>query len=607
MRRYLGLALLISKSAAFDNIPNTETVEGVDKEVKLLRGSAVAWPDFQNSVSEQDSSPPHLTTSGIADDKLGSEAAASTPQPEYKYQAAEVQDGVPANTASVYDGTVGHEFVWNGKDSKLVSGSTSVLDEYVRWSRDDCNPCEVPTQPPTLAPIYPHREDDYQDHLPDVNEQVKTWEAVEDNLSQDTETPSQTSTGAPTGAPVSASNENYVDHLPHVTDVFKYWEGVTDILPPRSDATQIKQQDTRSEAPSIPGISGHQDENADHLPHVAEDFKDWDGLKESLPTYTDAPDTPTRTQHDPVPPQENDHGKYENCTKVIDSFGERYECPEDATLAPSVKSSPHQEDTARPSSETSTAPETVAPAGGDSTAPETTSPDTVATDTAPPASTTAPDTTDSTAPDTVAPAGGDSTKPETTSPETVAPADTSVPDTIVPAGRESTAPETNSPDTVASDTLSPADTSVPDTVTPGDTDNGAGTATPAKNAGNTVGSAISEGNAGTTTSGGTTTSKGTTGNATGSIDSAVGTDGTTSEDTASVTASTGNNPPSSSSPDALGAGAIAGIVIGCVAFVAAVVGSVLFRQKMLARQREESLFADLSDTGGGFEADYAAM
>ncbi|KAG6619251.1 repeat-containing protein [Phytophthora cinnamomi] len=63
----------------------------------------------------------------------------------------------------------------------------------------------------------------------------------------------------------------------------------------------------------------------------------------------------------------------------------------------------------------------------------------------------------------------------------------------------------------------------------------------------------------------------------------------------------------STSSSALSAGAIAGIVIGCAAFVAAVVGSVLYRQKMFARQREESLFADLSDTGAGFEVDYTAM
>ncbi|KAG2523308.1 hypothetical protein JM16_004019 [Phytophthora kernoviae] len=37
-----------------------------------------------------------------------------------------------------------------------------------------------------------------------------------------------------------------------------------------------------------------------------------------------------------------------------------------------------------------------------------------------------------------------------------------------------------------------------------------------------------------------------------------------------------------------------------------VVGTVLFKQGAIARQREENLFADLSDTGG-LETDYAAM
>ncbi|GMG18135.1 unnamed protein product [Phytophthora fragariaefolia] len=78
-------------------------------------------------------------------------------------------------------------------------------------------------------------------------------------------------------------------------------------------------------------------------------------------------------------------------------------------------------------------------------------------------------------------------------------------------------------------------------------------------------------------------------------------------DAIAVAASSAQNAPAptTTSSDAMSKGAIAGVVIGCAVFVAAVVGSVLYHQKLLARQREESLFADLSDTG--FDMDYTAI
>ncbi|RLN96122.1 hypothetical protein BBJ28_00006484 [Nothophytophthora sp. Chile5] len=76
---------------------------------------------------------------------------------------------------------------------------------------------------------------------------------------------------------------------------------------------------------------------------------------------------------------------------------------------------------------------------------------------------------------------------------------------------------------------------------------------------------------------------------------------------ATVTDAKTSTSTSDGSTSDLGAGAIAGIIIGCVVLVAVVVGALLFRQRSLARQREANLFADLSDTGGALETDYAAM
>lgn len=84
-------------------------------------------------------------------------------------------------------------------------------------------------------------------------------------------------------------------------------------------------------------------------------------------------------------------------------------------------------------------------------------------------------------------------------------------------------------------------------------------------------------------------------------DPETGTGATTSNAmTSDTTTSTGDT-----GSGGLSGGGIAGIVVACAVVVAVVIGAVLFHQRSIARQREENLFAELSDTA--LEVDYAAM
>ncbi|KAF4036555.1 hypothetical protein GN244_ATG11262 [Phytophthora infestans] len=126
-----------------------------------------------------------------------------------------------------------------------------------------------------------------------------------------------------------------------------------------------------------------------------------------------------------------------------------------------------------------------------------------------------------------------------------------------------------------------------------------GSKTTGKTSGTTTAGTSTSGKTEITTTGGTSSTTTTTTGGTTTPSAGTSTAGTANANTGADGAITDSNP-----TDALSAGAIAGIVIACAVFVAVVVGAVLFRQKALARQHEENLFADLSDTGGG---DYTAM
>ncbi|RLN52636.1 hypothetical protein BBJ28_00009663 [Nothophytophthora sp. Chile5] len=115
----------------------------------------------------------------------------------------------------------------------------------------------------------------------------------------------------------------------------------------------------------------------------------------------------------------------------------------------------------------------------------------------------------------------------------------------------------------------------------------------------------------TTDSTGVTTSTSTTTTDTAYTSTSVNSSGTAASENGTAAATVTDVKTSTSTSDgstvALSAGAIAGIIIGCVVLVAVIVGALVFRQRSLARQREANLFADLSDTGGALETDYAAM
>jgi hypothetical protein len=547
------------------------------------------------------------------------------------------------------------------------AGDEAIDDGYVRWDQDDCNPCEVPTLPPTLPPAYPHGDADYEDHLPTVNDANEPWKdvytdaptevstlppvtyqenvdyvdhlpTVNDDYEPWTEVQEDLYTDAPTEDPtlppvVYQENVDYEDHLPIVTDEYDDWQDIEDNLPtypPATEASDDVATDAPAGAPYDTSISFHStqgpyEENevdpvvSTEEPTAAEGYYPWDDIKDNVVTYppqnepTEGPSDALSDTDEPA-----NEGEYAHCVKVIGDYGERYECDED----------PEENSTETPATppveegEATTEPPATPPVeeGESTTEPPATSPvqEGEAT-TEPPATPPVEEGEATTEPPATPPVeeGEATTEPPATSPVeegevTTAPLSSTAPPTNgpyvdtyepTPAPSEPIEPEgepTPAP-TSYYDEPTPAPTSYYDEPTP----------TPAvtkTDEDSTYPSGTTSSNG--TTSGGTTTGT-TTGTSTGDTATA-GTTDTTSTDTgaasnAAGTVTSDSTTTSSNSSAELSTPAIVGIVVGGAVFVAVVVGAVLFWQKSVARQREENLFADLSDTGGGLETDYAAM
>ncbi|GMF13808.1 unnamed protein product [Phytophthora lilii] len=495
-------------------------------------------------------------------------------------------------------------------EERMKSG-VSVEDESVVWDQFDCHPCDVPTQPPTFSPTYPHKGNDYIGHLPTVNDELDLWDDL-----KETNPPK---TGAPTEVPHEESHEEI------------------DTEAPRTN-------------------THNNDEYKDHLPTVHDVLDSWDDILENLPAYTGSPTKAPHHDYDEDNYDSEHGGDYADCTKIIGEYGERYECPEDTTEPPEDTSAPTErptqppedttaptegpthppEDTNAPTESPTPPPEdTTAPTEGPTQPPEDTNAPTEGP-TPPPEDTTAPTEGPTQPPDdTTAPTEGPTPPPDDTTAPTEGPTEPPGSSTAPPLGsapppEDTTAPpgdiskpyqptpapsEPNEPTEPGEPTPAPSEPTEPGEPTP--TPTPAATTpdwdttypvTTTKKPGTSTGTTSTT--TGKTTTGGSTTM--TTGTSTGGTTNAstgtttTGTDTGVAANTAGTTTSDSTTS-TSSSADALSAGAIAGIAIGCAVFVAVVVGSVLFWQKSLARQREENLFADLSNTGVGLETDYAAM
>ncbi|ETL81172.1 hypothetical protein L917_18431 [Phytophthora nicotianae] len=513
-----------------------------------------------------------------------------------------------------------------GEEEEMTT--TVVDDVFVRWDQDDCNPCEVPTLAPTLAPLYPREDDNYEDHLPTVTDDYEPWEEI------------------------------------------KYTDVPTEI-PPLT--------------PTYPPRKGDYEE---HLPTVYDEYASWDELKDNVYSYTNEPtDKPTHSPPDSQAPEDttvppHDIGAPEDTTVPPEDTSAppaESTAPVDTTAPPKDSTAPENttappkdtadtvtpEDTTAPPKD-STAPDDTTAPPADSTVPE----DTAAPpkeSTAPPADTTTP--VDTTAPPiedtpkpyepTPAPTKGDEPTPAPTKGDELTPAPTGPHDenAVCPTGQQSIGVAGWDHDgCVTSGNVCVAnthgdcphgahcawlDTGVygckdgggcssneqtigvvgwehdgcivsnnvcVDQVSDGDCPGGAYCALLDTGV---YGCVASSKKSGTTPDGSTrsrtiytNTGKTASGTATKGTTTTGGTSSTETTDTGSIAyANTGSGTDVNPS-NALSAGAIVGIVVACAVFVAVVVGAVLFRQKALVRRHEANLFADLSDTGGG---DYMAM
>lgn len=395
------------------------------------------------------------------DDKTGDQSAEEKSAEQQEDTSTEQPANQPTETSSEQPS----EYAETVDDGEVMK-TTAVVDENVRWNQDDCNPCDVPTQPPTSAPLYPRNDDDYEQQLPNVTDAYESWDHVKRPEPASTKPPKKKKTHKPSTQP-----------------------------PP-------------SETPY---------------------------------ERTPSPETPTE------PPPETP------ATTTTELPAEPPTEPPEETPAPTTTESP----TETPYGPTST-PQPSEPA--------TTTPPTEST----PAPTKPSETTPAPSEPTPAPTKPGEATPAPTKPGEATPAPTKAYDDSKPT------PVSTSKGTSTFPTGTKATTSK--TATPVAT---TGPSTPAATSVDT-----STGN----------TAYGTSGITGGSNDNVVG-------------ASTSEGNTSSGSSDALSGGAIAGIVIACVVFAAVVVGAVLYRQRSIARQREENLFADLAAGGAGraLETDYAAM
>ncbi|KAG1685984.1 hypothetical protein DVH05_007585 [Phytophthora capsici] len=454
-----------------------------------------------------------------------------------------------------------------GNDTQVKDGvmtTMNVSEENVRWDQDDCDPCEVPTLPPTLAPIYPQTEDDYMKYLPNVSETTESWKDLTENLP-----PKQ-----PTKTPTTRSPPH--DEFIHCTKIIgnygEVYECTTNNTAPPTPAPTQPQPGKTCIDVSVEGdatyciegpiCSGSNVLPAGYLCPVKGDVAVKDCWGDKLPSWTSAGIC--------VAPVNA------TCARIkTGAWGCVFGEPSTATDSPAtekpvetppgtptVTDSPATETPSRTPTVTEVPTEapyetTPAPTVPKTEAPEVTPAPTVSKTEAPPGTQVTPSPTVSqTTTPRPTPALTKSSEPQKPTPAPTKFSSQPTPTPAVTTTREGTTTGTTIP-AISPTTTPEATTSTPSTST--EPDVYANTGTSAADANNAIGASTSKGNTSNTAHG-------------------------------------------------LSSGAIAGIIIACVVFAAIIVAAVLYKQRSIARQREENLFADLSATGGRpLETDYAAM
>ncbi|KAE9332891.1 hypothetical protein PR003_g14288 [Phytophthora rubi] len=466
-------------------------------------GDLVPWKEthpllrreLQSEDVEQPAEQPASEESPSKPELVPADKSADQPEDKTVEQPVDESTEQPVNQPTEKSADQPTEHAEAANDDEMMK-TTAVVDENVRWNQDDCDPCDVPTQPPTLAPLYPRNDDDYEQHLPNVTDVYNSWEHVK-------EEPVQASTKPP----------KKKAHKPPKADLVR----CTKVIGEYGESYECETESTQSPPAESPYESTPSPETPTDPPQDT-----------PTPTPTDPPqDTPTPTYPSQDTPTPTDSPQETPTPTPTD--------PSQETPAP-----------------TTTDPPTEAPYDPTSTPPKTTTPPTTPT----------PAPTKPTEP-TPAPTKPTEPTPAPTKPGGPTPAPTK------PYDESNSTPVSTSKGTSIFPSATKATTSK--------------TATPA------------------TTSGTSTPSTSTP-----SVDTSYGTTGGSNDNVVRTSTSDGNT--SGGSSGALSGGAIAGIVIACVVFAAVVVGAVLFRQRSIARQREENLFADLAAGGGrALETDYAAM
>ncbi|ETI45872.1 hypothetical protein F443_09660 [Phytophthora nicotianae P1569] len=517
-----------------------------------------------------------------------------------------------------------------------VMTTMTVSDENVRWNQDDCQPCEVPTQPPTLAPPYPRDNDDYEKRLPTIIDENESWEDLKENL------PSSSPTNTPEEKP---HNGEFVHCTKIVGDYGERYECTTESATPAltkaptdNACIDVSVEGDATYCIQGPICSGSGSNPTGSLCPVKGDVAVKDCISDKLPSWTStgacvAPADATCTKIK-TGVWVCVYGKASNTT--TNSNGES----DTPTQTPMETSSnlPTETPTVAPYESTSypIEPETTTPERNEPTpAPskpnedESTStpsnPNEPNEPTPTPSKPSGPDDESTPAPTKPSEPGYESTpapsepgKPDESSP---APSKPNGPSDSTPAPSKPNEPDEPTPAPSQPSEATPAPTNPYDEATPAPTNPyDEPTPTPAASitedgisTGKTTSSSTTTKSSTSNTTAGPSSSTKTTGTpatktSTSSEDNAYTNTGTSGADANVAGASTSTGTTSSGASGVLSGGEIAGIVIACIAFVAIIVGAVLIRQRSIARQREENLFAELSGAGGrSLETDYAAM
>ncbi|KAL3656419.1 hypothetical protein V7S43_018722 [Phytophthora oleae] len=479
---------------------------------------------------------------------------------------------VPGNNTEIKDG---------------VMTTMNVSGENVRWDQDDCDPCEVPTQPPTLAPIYPRGDDDYKKYLPNVTETTEFGKDLTENLPpiKLTKTPKTR----------SPHHDEFIHCTKIIGNYGEIYECTTNATAPPTPAPTQPQADKTCIDVSVEGdatycIEGPICSGSDSLPAgslcpVKGDVAVKDCWGDKLPSWTSAGAC--------VAPVNA------TCARIKTAawgcvFGEPSNATgSPATEMPSVTEAPSETPTETPSETTPspTVPDTATP--GSTPAPTEPS--------EPQKSTPAPNEP------TLAPSEPQKSTPAPSKPNGATPAPTKFPNepTPAPSGPQRSTPAPSQPYGAT-----PAPTKFPNepTPTPAVTTTREGTTYPTTTGTTKPATSTTTGTTKPATSTTTKPEAVTSTPDTSTGDDAYANTGTSGVDANNAVGASTSKGTTSTTTSGLSAGAIAGIVIACIVFAVVVVGAVLYKQRSIARQREENLFADLSATGGRpLETDYAAM